>query len=303
MHCVSQECALDGLPACLPADMNLLDAPEYPQRLVRVSCQHVGSFSFKGCGDLDVVAFTTDSTPGKPVAVSGSRAGGKATLILPKSGPVVGLQDCPILLPQVLPALQRAWAAATDVAATVEHTRMLRKQVTQHSFELFRTPPEVQRTDATLVPVGGSSSSNVFRRRSLSLALTTTTTNSSGSRLPVPKLPSASDSAGQPTANMAGSNTGGSHHGAAAGAPEPEPATIRSIASGLIERTLGSFTQTKATVKGVRGAQGSPLAAVGPKDAQSVLLPAGDGSLVVERDLELADQQQQQQVVPLAGQV
>jgi hypothetical protein len=33
-------------------------------------------------------------------------------LLMASSGPVSGLQDCPVLLPNVLPALQEAWDAA-----------------------------------------------------------------------------------------------------------------------------------------------------------------------------------------------
>jgi hypothetical protein len=144
--------------------MMLQDAPDYPQRRTLVSCQHIGTYAFKGCGALDMVAFTTDAPHQQLPQGFSARSSGKGVLLLPKEGPVIGLQDCPILLPQVLPALQRAWTAVAKKAAPVEHARVLRKQVTSPSFDMFRLPPDMQRMEASL----GSGSSS-FRRRSLSL--------------------------------------------------------------------------------------------------------------------------------------
>lgn len=41
---------------------------------------------------------------------------GKGLLLLPREGPVVGLQDCPVMVPDVLPSLRKAWTAAAATA-------------------------------------------------------------------------------------------------------------------------------------------------------------------------------------------
>eukprot|EP00775_Hariotina_reticulata_P007249 gene7249-7462_t len=81
-----------------------------PGRLVHVTAHHLGTYGFKGCGALDMVCFTTDTLHGAihPTLAMGAE-GAKGTLIMASSGPVLGLQDCPLLLPDVLTALQQAW--------------------------------------------------------------------------------------------------------------------------------------------------------------------------------------------------
>lgn len=104
------------------ADAMLLNGPTYPSRLVLISTQHIGTYAFKGCGAMDMVTFITDFMPVPDLELSGNK-GGKGVLLAPSSGPVVGLQDCPIMLPIVLPALQQAWSAAAAAvqAATQQH--------------------------------------------------------------------------------------------------------------------------------------------------------------------------------------
>ncbi|WIA32818.1 hypothetical protein OEZ86_006000 [Tetradesmus obliquus] len=163
----------DLLKQLMQRSMMLQDAPEYQLRRTLVSCSHIGTYAFKGCGALDMVAFSTDA-PHQQQLPQGSqpRSSGKGVLLLQKDGPVVGLQDCPILLPQVLPALRQAWTAVAKKAAPVEHARVLRKQVTSPSFDMFRLPPDMRRSIGgglgNAVGLAGSSSSS-FRRRSMSL--------------------------------------------------------------------------------------------------------------------------------------
>ncbi|WIA12661.1 hypothetical protein OEZ85_006309 [Tetradesmus obliquus] len=159
----------DLLKELMQRSMMLQDAPEYQLRRTLVSCSHIGTYAFKGCGALDMVAFSTDA-PHHQLLPQGSqlRSSGKGVLLLQKDGPVVGLQDCPILLPQVLPALRQAWAAVAKKAAPVEHARVLRKQVTSPSFDMFRLPPDMRRSIGgglgNAAGLAGSGSSS-FRRR------------------------------------------------------------------------------------------------------------------------------------------
>lgn len=98
--------------ACfLCAGASLLPDPTYPLRRVHVSAHHLGSFAFKGCGSVEVVTFTADTIPVLAWPKADTK-GAKGTLIAEASGPVVGLQDCPALLPAVLPVLHRAWTTA-----------------------------------------------------------------------------------------------------------------------------------------------------------------------------------------------
>jgi hypothetical protein len=102
-------------------------AADYPLQPARVSGWHIGCYAFKGCGMIDMVAFTCQQEgPPHPVcqdSMQQQQGGsvqqllGKGMLLVQRSGPVVGLQSCPVLLPDVLPVLQEAWGAAAEVAA------------------------------------------------------------------------------------------------------------------------------------------------------------------------------------------
>jgi hypothetical protein len=104
-------------------------AADYPLQRARVSGWHIGCYAFKGCGMIDMVAFTCqhDEAPHplrqdsmqqqQQQGGSVQQLLGKGMLLVARSGPVVGLQNCPVLLPDVLPALQEAWGAAAEVAA------------------------------------------------------------------------------------------------------------------------------------------------------------------------------------------
>jgi hypothetical protein len=97
----------------------------------RVSGWHIGCYAFKGCGMIDMVAFTCqhdeaphplrqDSIQQQHQQQQGGSVQqllGKGMLLVARSGPVVGLQNCSVLLPDVLPSLQEAWRAAAEVAA------------------------------------------------------------------------------------------------------------------------------------------------------------------------------------------
>lgn len=99
----------------------------YQQQQVKVSTQHIGTYAFKGCGTLDMVAISIDDLavqavqqykPGQQQQQQNNAASarnGKGMLIAPRSGPVVGQQHCPVVLPDVLPGLRRAWAAVQAV--------------------------------------------------------------------------------------------------------------------------------------------------------------------------------------------
>ncbi|KAF6255370.1 hypothetical protein COO60DRAFT_215397 [Scenedesmus sp. NREL 46B-D3] len=148
------------LKELMQRSMMLQDAPEYPQRRTLVSCQHIGAFAFKGCGSLDMVAFTTDAAHQQLPLGSHARNSGKGVLLLHKEGPVVGLQDCPMLLPHVVPALQLVWAAAVKTAAPVEDARGLHKQVLG-PYDMPRLRHHMRQSEDGL--------SSKFRRRSLNL--------------------------------------------------------------------------------------------------------------------------------------
>eukprot|EP00775_Hariotina_reticulata_P010840 gene10840-10996_t len=85
-------------------------------RLSHVSAQHVGTYSFKGCGVVDMVCFTTEALQQVTSIKAGHAAskGMKGSLLMPSSGPVLGLQDCPVMLPDVLPALHQAWSTVQE---------------------------------------------------------------------------------------------------------------------------------------------------------------------------------------------
>ncbi|KAF6257722.1 hypothetical protein COO60DRAFT_1203083 [Scenedesmus sp. NREL 46B-D3] len=105
----------------------VLPAAEYPMQQARISGWHIGCYAFKGCGMIDMVAFTcqdADSHQLRQDSLQQQRQGGsmqqllgKSMLLVHRSGPVVGLRDCPVLLPNVLPLLQEAWGVAAEVAA------------------------------------------------------------------------------------------------------------------------------------------------------------------------------------------
>jgi hypothetical protein len=105
-------------------------AADYPLQRARISGWHIGCYAFKGCGMIDMVAFSCqqdgaphplrqDSMQQQQQQQGGGvqQLLGKGMLLVARSGPVVGLTNCPVLLPNVLPALQEAWGAAAEVAA------------------------------------------------------------------------------------------------------------------------------------------------------------------------------------------
>eukprot|EP00775_Hariotina_reticulata_P004431 gene4431-4686_t len=88
-----------------------------------ISAQHVGLFQFKGCGEVDVVRLTADHWPAAQEAQAAQAAGPpgahasmvgrgevKGKLLVGYSGPVLGLQGCPVTMPNILSELQRAWS-------------------------------------------------------------------------------------------------------------------------------------------------------------------------------------------------
>lgn len=112
--------SLPCVPRCcctLPAGTNLLPGPSYPLRQALVEAHHLGCYALKGCGTVEVVTFLTDTIPVLEWPRAEASKGSKGTLLSAASGPVVGLQGCPVALPAVLPALRRAWRVAGGVAA------------------------------------------------------------------------------------------------------------------------------------------------------------------------------------------
>jgi hypothetical protein len=295
--------------ACLPllAGMMLQDAPEYPQRRTLISCQHIGTYAFKGCGALDMVAFTTDAPHQQlPIGFS-ARSSGKGVLLLPKEGPVIGLQDCPILLPQVLPALQRAWSAVAKKAAPVEHARVLRKQVTSPSFDMFRLPPDMRRMEAGL----GSGSSS-FRRRSLSLVRSSLgSLQAVGSSTPLPSSLGGSGAMVQRQSYLyRGSLPAGS--GALASLGNSKAADgLRSLAENLQQLLQVRGGSAGGSQRGSRAGSKPVTPDVSTHHAHSAPLPSVDAAVAAAAAAgggnsqrgSLAQQQQQQQDVELADQV
>ena len=106
-----------ALSTCTGA--NLQPAPSYPLRSVCVGAHHLGCYSFKGCGSVEVVTLLTDTIPVLDWP-RGDARGSKGSLVVPASGPVVGLQDCPLLLPAVLPVLRKAWRAAEEAVGNIQ---------------------------------------------------------------------------------------------------------------------------------------------------------------------------------------
>eukprot|EP00775_Hariotina_reticulata_P011064 gene11064-11220_t len=87
---------------------------QYQSQLVHVSAFHVGRYAFKGCVDpVDVVSLTTPALAAQYQLISSAtNKGAKGMLILPVSGPVLGLQDCPVVLTlDVMAALRQACTA------------------------------------------------------------------------------------------------------------------------------------------------------------------------------------------------
>jgi hypothetical protein len=286
--------------------MMLQDAPEYPQRRTLVSCQHIGTYAFKGCGALDMVAFTTNAAHQQLPPGTSTRSSGKGVLLLQKEGPVVGLQDCPILLPNILPALQRAWTAVAKKAAPVEHARVLRRQVTSPSFDMFRLPPDMRRSGAGLTGAGLiSSSSNSFRRRSLSLMRSSLGGLHTGNSAPLPSSLGGSGSIVPRQAYLyRGSLPAGSGGLASLGSSKAADG-LRNLAENLQQllvrggpdgsqrgsRASGS-QQTTPDVTAHGGAVSSAAAAAGSGSRQP-----GSQLQQQQRDVEMADQLQLQQLI------
>lgn len=136
----------------------LLDGPTYPQRLVHISCQHIGTYAFKGCGTLDMLSFTTDFMPAPEVNPAGAK-GGKGTLVFPGTGPVVGLQDCPVALPDVLPTLQQAWAATSAAVAAVQAAQQQHQQdrLLLHRVSLKQSPKPYRRSVSSVAAFAATS--------------------------------------------------------------------------------------------------------------------------------------------------
>jgi hypothetical protein len=86
-------------------------------RQARVGAQHLGLFAFKGCGTVEVVTFLTDTAPVLAQPSAEQSKGAKGILVSPAFGPVVGLQECPIMLPGVLLVLRKACRVAAAVVA------------------------------------------------------------------------------------------------------------------------------------------------------------------------------------------
>jgi hypothetical protein len=120
----------------------VLPTAEYALLQARISGWHIGCYAFKGCGLIDMVAFTCqENAPNHPMSqdsmqhqqhqqpqqqVQGGgmqQLLGKGMLLVARSGPVVGLQNCPVLLPSVLPVLQEAWGVAAEVASKARPAR------------------------------------------------------------------------------------------------------------------------------------------------------------------------------------
>lgn len=135
--------------------------PAYPLRLVRVGAFHLGAFFFKGCGNVDMICVGADTLPAPPELPDGVPQRGKGVQISIRVGPVAGLQDCEVLLPNPLPALQAAWAAAAAVEGAASHARQLRKHASGTSssrfgraslaatFSPFREAPDTARSVGT----------------------------------------------------------------------------------------------------------------------------------------------------------
>jgi hypothetical protein len=285
--------------------MMLQDAPEYPQRRTLISCQHIGTYAFKGCGALDMVAFTTDAPHQQLPLGFNARSSGKGVLLLPKEGPVVGLQDCPILLPQVLPALQTAWAAVAKKAAPVEHARVLRKQVTSPSFDMFRLPPDMRHMQAGIGGAGlGGSSSSSFRRRSLSLVRSSLgSLHAVGNSAPLPSSLGGSGAMVQRQAYLyRGSLPAGS--GALASLSNSKAADgLRSLAENLQQLLQVRGGSTGGSQRGSRASgsqQVTPDVTTHSAPLPSAAAAAAAGSGNSQRGNQ---QQQQQQGVELADQV
>lgn len=82
-------------------------------RSLCVGAHHLGGYAFKGCGTVEVVTYLADTIPvlAWPGAEQ-SKGGAKGVLVSPACGPVVGLQGFCVAVPDVLPALRRAWRLA-----------------------------------------------------------------------------------------------------------------------------------------------------------------------------------------------
>eukprot|EP00878_Enallax_costatus_P015190 GHUV01015903.1.p3 GENE.GHUV01015903.1~~GHUV01015903.1.p3 ORF type:complete len:293 (+),score=91.35 GHUV01015903.1:8244-9122(+) len=102
------QAALHTIPQA--ADAANSEEEENSQQLVSISAQHVGTYAFKGCGMMELVCLTSDAMPvtQQTLAVAPPR-GSKGVLISAASGPVVGLQDYAVMLPNVLPQFKQAW--------------------------------------------------------------------------------------------------------------------------------------------------------------------------------------------------
>jgi hypothetical protein len=81
---------------------------------MRVGAHHLGCYAFKGCGTVEVVTCLADTSPvlAWPGSEQSKGGGAKGVLVSPACGPVVGLQGFCVTLPDVLPALRRAWRLA-----------------------------------------------------------------------------------------------------------------------------------------------------------------------------------------------
>jgi hypothetical protein len=127
----------------------LLPAAEYPKQQAHVSGWHIGCYAFKGCGLIDMVAFTCQDAAThhhlrqdsmKQQQQQQQQGGsmqqllGKGMLLVHRSGPVVGLQNCPVLLPNVLPVLQEAWGAAAEAASRAQPRSSAGGQQQQHAL-------------------------------------------------------------------------------------------------------------------------------------------------------------------------
>eukprot|EP00775_Hariotina_reticulata_P005276 gene5276-5511_t len=81
-------------------------------RLVHVSAHEAGTYAFKGCGAVDMACLVSEELLLLPQAAHSMRPqrGAKGALIMPSSGPVPGLQGCPVVLPNVMWEFRQAWS-------------------------------------------------------------------------------------------------------------------------------------------------------------------------------------------------
>eukprot|EP00775_Hariotina_reticulata_P013223 gene13223-13354_t len=86
------------------------NSPQQSQRrLVHVTAHNTGTYAFKGCGAVDMVCLTCEELRVLPEVQDKACKGSKGTLLMASSGAVLGLQDCPVTLPQVLTDLEQTW--------------------------------------------------------------------------------------------------------------------------------------------------------------------------------------------------